>query len=151
MSSNGTPTPTNGVHIDGAHQAELEVKMPRLPEPPSFQDKHQERKYLKQRLAAAIRILGTRGYEEGVAGHLTVRDPIDSNTFWVNPYGTSFALIKASDLLRIDRNGNVLEGGQNRLLNPATYLVHGASQYPTFQKQHMTVACGNSCYGKEAV
>ena len=39
----------------------------------------------KQRLAAALRIFGKFGFDEGVAGHITVRDPIDTETFWVNP------------------------------------------------------------------
>jgi len=30
----------------------------------------------KQRLAAALRIFGKFGFDEGVAGHITVRDPI---------------------------------------------------------------------------
>ncbi len=150
MASINTPIPINGDDNYGARHAEPEVKMPQLPEPPNFQDKHQEQTYLKQRLAAAIRILGTRGYEEGVAGHVTVRDPLDSNTFWVNPYGTSFALLKASDLIRIDRSGTILEGGPNRLLNPATYMVHGASMYRSFRRQH-SCYLGNSYCGNEAV
>ena len=34
----------------------------------------------KQRLAAALRIFGKFGFDEGVAGHITVRDPIDTDT-----------------------------------------------------------------------
>lgn len=44
-----------------------------FPKPPKFEDKHEERKYLKVRLAAAFRIFGKYGYDEGVAGHITVR------------------------------------------------------------------------------
>ena len=38
----------------------------------------------QQRLAAALRIFGKFGFDEGVAGHITVRDPIETDTFWVN-------------------------------------------------------------------
>lgn len=55
--------------------------------PPKFTDKHEEREYLKGRLAAAFRIFGKYGYDEGVAGHITLRDPVDPQTFWVNPFG----------------------------------------------------------------
>lgn len=44
-----------------------------FPRPPSFTDKLEEREYLKFRLAQAFRIFGKLGYDEGVAGHITVR------------------------------------------------------------------------------
>lgn len=44
-----------------------------FPKPPTFDDKYEERKYLKGRLAAAFRIFGKYGFDEGVAGHITVR------------------------------------------------------------------------------
>ena len=44
-----------------------------FPRPPKFTDKLEEREYLKFRLAQAFRIFGHLGYDEGVAGHITVR------------------------------------------------------------------------------
>lgn len=44
-----------------------------FPKPPVFEDKMEERAYLKFRLAQAFRIFGKLGYDEGVAGHITVR------------------------------------------------------------------------------
>lgn len=44
-----------------------------FPKPPKFDDKLEEREYLKFRLAQAFRIFGHLGYDEGVAGHITVR------------------------------------------------------------------------------
>ena len=44
-----------------------------IPSPPVFQDKYKEREYLKGRLAAAFRIFGKYGFDEGVAGHITLR------------------------------------------------------------------------------
>src|SRR5688572_23573000 len=41
---------------------------------------------LKQRLAAAFRLFALYGYDEGVAGHITARDPEDPHRFWVNPF-----------------------------------------------------------------
>jgi Class II Aldolase and Adducin N-terminal domain len=55
--------------------------------PPSFADKYEERKYLKHRLAIAFRIFAQFGFCEGVAGHITLRDPVDPESFWVNPFG----------------------------------------------------------------
>jgi hypothetical protein len=55
--------------------------------PPVFTDKYEERKYLKHRLALAFRIFATAGFADGVAGHITMRDPVDPTSFWVNPFG----------------------------------------------------------------
>lgn len=44
-----------------------------FPQPPKFEKKHEERAYLKGRLAAAFRIFGQKGFDEGVAGHITAR------------------------------------------------------------------------------
>lgn len=45
----------------------------KFPTPPKFDDKYKERAYLKGRLAAAFRIFGKCGFDEGVAGHITLR------------------------------------------------------------------------------
>ena len=52
----------------------------------------EEQLFRKQRLAAALRIFGRFGFDEGVAGHITVRDSLDPETFWVNPMGRSFKM-----------------------------------------------------------
>lgn len=44
-----------------------------LPESPSFSDKYEEREYQKKRLALAFRIFAKCGFDEGVAGHITLR------------------------------------------------------------------------------
>ena len=44
-----------------------------FPGPPKFDDPYKERAYLKGRLAAAFRIFGKFGFDEGVAGHITLR------------------------------------------------------------------------------
>jgi hypothetical protein len=61
-------------------------------EAPKFEDKYEERKYLKHRLAIAFRIFAQFGLAEGVAGHITLRDPVDPTSFWVNPFGVLFGL-----------------------------------------------------------
>ena len=49
-----------------------------------------ERLHRKQRLAAGLRTLGRLHLAEGVAGHVTVRDPEFPDRFWVNPFGHNF-------------------------------------------------------------
>ena len=69
-----------------------------LPEIPVFDDFEKERQYRKERVAAGYRLFAMYGFDEGVAGHITVRDPEHPHCFWVNPFGMDFASIKASDL-----------------------------------------------------
>ncbi len=69
-----------------------------------------ERLHRRQRLAAAFRLFARHGFEVGLAGHFTARDPIRTDHFWVNPLGMSFAHVRASDLLLVDPSGEVVEG-----------------------------------------
>lgn len=85
--------------------------------PPHFEDKFAERKFLKHRLALAFRVFAQFGFSEGVAGHITIRDPIDPTSFWVNPFGLHFSLITDEDLIRVDHDGKVVDGGDNWRLN----------------------------------
>jgi hypothetical protein len=48
---------------------------------PTFTDPEDERTYRKQHLAAAYRVFAERGFDEGVAGHISVRDPILTDHF----------------------------------------------------------------------
>lgn len=48
---------------------------------PKFDTLEEERLYRKQHLAAAFRIFADRGFDEGVAGHISVRDPILTDHF----------------------------------------------------------------------
>ena len=61
---------------------------------PSFDNVEDERRYRKQRLAAAFRLFGKFGFSEGTAGHITARDPERADHFWVNPVGMNFRQIK---------------------------------------------------------
>ena len=69
----------------------------------------EERLYRKQRLAASFRLFGRFGFDEGIAGHITARDPEHLDHFWVNPFGMSFSLIRVSDLIRVNEKGEVVE------------------------------------------
>ena len=57
----------------GLSENKARGEMIAFPSPPKFDDKYKERAYLKGRLAAAFRIFGKYGFDEGVAGHITVR------------------------------------------------------------------------------
>ena len=83
-----------------------------------------ERRHRKQRLAAAFRIFGHYGFDEGLAGHITVRDPEHPERFWVNPLGIGFRRIRVKDLLLVDEHGTIVEGDWP--LNAAAFSIHSA-------------------------
>lgn len=56
-----------------------------VPRIPDFATKEEERLYVKQRLAGAFRVFAANGFDEGLSGHMSMRDPIDPHTFWINP------------------------------------------------------------------
>jgi ribulose-5-phosphate 4-epimerase/fuculose-1-phosphate aldolase len=89
---------------------------------PTFQSPASERLHVKQRLAAAFRLFAKFGYDEGVAGHITVRDPEHRDTFWVNPFTKDFSQICVSNLIRIDHEGTVVEGTWP--VNRAAFAIH---------------------------
>lgn len=115
-----------------------------LPTPPTFATSAEERLHRKQQLAGAFRIFGRFGFGEGVAGHITVRDPEDPEMFWVNPFGMSFRHIRVSDLIMVDHHGTVRHG--NRPVNQAGFVIHSAvhAEHP-----HVVAAAhAHSVYGK---
>jgi ribulose-5-phosphate 4-epimerase/fuculose-1-phosphate aldolase len=91
---------------------------------PECSSPDEERTYAKQHLAAAFRIWARLGYDEGPAGHITVRDPERSDHFWVNPFGMHFGLIRTSDLILVDHAGDVVDGDWP--VNRAAFAIHSA-------------------------
>ncbi len=104
----------------------------------------QERLRRKQELAGAFRIFGRFGFSEGVAGHITARDPEHHDRFWVNPFGMNFSQIKVSDLILVDHEGNVVEGDQP--VNRAAFCIH--SQVHLARPDVIAAAHAHSLHGK---
>ena len=111
---------------------------------PEFDDVEEHRQHLKQRLAAAFRLFGRFGFDEGVAGHITARDPEHADRFWVNPFGMNFKQIRASDLICVDHEGTVVEGDWP--LNAAAFAIH--SQVHRARPDVMAAAHAHSVHGK---
>ena len=95
-----------------------------VPSPPTFSSVEEERAHRLTTLAVAFRMFSRAGLDEGVAGHVTVRDPEYPHTFWVNPFGLHFAMVRRSDLVRVDADGEVVEG--DRAVNQAAVAIHCA-------------------------
>ncbi|MFT6094488.1 MAG: ribulose-5-phosphate 4-epimerase/fuculose-1-phosphate aldolase [Pseudohongiellaceae bacterium] len=113
--------------------------------PPKFSSVEEERIDRKNRLTATFRLFGKFGFDEGVAGHVTVRDPELSDHFWVNPFGVSFKQMKVSDLILVNHDGDIVEG-KHTLLNQAAFAIHSRIHK---NLPHVTAAAHtHSVYGK---
>lgn len=115
-----------------------------VPQPPVFATLAEERQHRKERLAAGFRLFAKFGFDEGVAGHITARDPEFTDTFWVNGFGMSFSQIKASDLIRVDHTGEVVEG--NWPVNAAAFAIH--SNVHAARPDSVGAAHSHSTYGR---
>ncbi len=109
-----------------------------------FESVEEERLHRKQRLAASFRLFGKFGFDEGVAGHITVRDPEHLDRFWVNPFGMSFKHVRVSDLICVDHTGAVVEG--DAMVNRAAFAIH--SQVHAGRPDVVAAAHSHSLYGK---
>lgn len=113
--------------------------------PPVFATVEEERLHLKQKLAASFRLFSKFGFDEGVAGHITARDPEKKDHFWVNPFGMHFSQIKASDLILCNHEGEVVEG-KHPVVNRAAFAIH--SQVHAARPDVIAAAHSHSVYGK---
>jgi ribulose-5-phosphate 4-epimerase/fuculose-1-phosphate aldolase len=94
-----------------------------------------------QQLACALRILAHEGWKENLSGHITWATP--DGGMWVNPWGIWWDEVCASDVIRLDADGTVVEGGWDvtpavflhtelhRVRTDATVIVHNHPYYAT--------------------
>ena len=115
-----------------------------LPLPQQNLSFEQEREVRQQELAAAFRLFARFGFSEGVAGHITARDPGNPSAFWVNPFGMSFSQIRVSDLILVDHDGTLLEG--RRPVNNAAFCIH--SEVHRARPDVVAAAHTHSVHGK---
>lgn len=111
---------------------------------PEIEDMAAERQRRKERLACGLRTMGRLHLAEGVAGHVTVRDPEFTDRFWVNPFGHNFKLMTVSDLICVDHNGDVVVG--ERPVNAAAFAIH--SELHKARPDVMAAAHSHSMYGR---
>src|SRR5690349_8008661 len=111
---------------------------------PKFDKVEDERLHRKQRLAAAYRLFGRFGFDEGIAGHITARDPERLDHFWVNPFGMNFSHIRVSDLILVNDTGEVVAGDFG--VNTAAFVIH--SQVHAARPDVIAAAHAHSIYGK---
>ncbi len=76
-------------------------------------------------LAAAYRLTDHFGMTDLLYNHITCRVPGTEDEFLINEFGLGYEEIKASNLVKIDLEGNILEEGLHRINFPG-YVIHSA-------------------------
>ena len=80
---------------------------------------------LRQELAACYRLIAHFRMTDLIFTHISVRIPGPEHHFLINPYGLMFDEITASNLVKIDLQGNAVEPSPYRV-NPAGFVIHSA-------------------------
>ena len=110
---------------------------------------NQQEKELRIELAACYRIFDYVGWDELIFNHITVKVPGDEGHFLINPYGLHYSEVTASNLVKVDINGNIVED-TDYSVNPAGMLIHSTIHAAredahcighTHTDAGMTVAC----------
>lgn len=129
------------VHFLGDKDGKVELRSP-----PKFNNISDTRTHLKQHLAAAFRVFARQGFDEGVAGHISLRDPGNPSLYWINPLSTHFSQIRVSDLVLVGETGEVLPDGAQSPINGPAFAIHRAIHRA---RPDLNAAChAHSVYGK---
>lgn len=79
---------------------------------------------VRQNLAACYRLFVYYGWSDLIFTHLSARVPHHPEQYIINPYGLLFSEITASNLIKVDFDGNVLQGAHP--YNSAGHTIHTA-------------------------
>ena len=80
---------------------------------------------LRVKLAACYRIFDYMGWSEMIYNHITVKVPGPEQHFLINPFGLHYSEVKASNLVKVDIDGSIVED-TDYAVNPAGILIHTA-------------------------
>ena len=75
-------------------------------------------------LAALYRLAAHFGYDDLIWNHITMRVPGTDHQFLLNKFGLLYNEVTASNLIKVDENGNVLSGPRD--VNTAGFVIHSA-------------------------
>ena len=109
-----------------------------------FANPAEESRNQLEKLASGFRLFDYFGFNEGVAGHITYRDPEFKDHFWVNPLGVHFSQISVSDLLLVNHDGKVVQGDKD--VNVAAFAIH--SRLHKARPDVNAAAHSHSIYGR---
>lgn len=79
---------------------------------------------VKVDLAAMFRLTAHYGWDDTIWNHITARVPGQDHHFYMHRFGLAYNEVAASNLIRVDEEGRVLEGPED--VNTAGFVIHGA-------------------------
>jgi ribulose-5-phosphate 4-epimerase/fuculose-1-phosphate aldolase len=88
-------------------------------------DNSKEERYAREQLAAFYRICDRFGWTELIYNHITARVPGPERHFLINQFGLMYNEITASNLVKIDADGKVVDGRAARVNAPG-FTIHSA-------------------------
>ena len=77
----------------------------------------------RQELAACYRVFDHLGWSESIYNHISLKVPGEEGAFLINPYGLLYSEVCASNLVKIDIDGNTLDGSPYPV-NKAGFVQH---------------------------
>lgn len=104
---------------------------------------------LRVQLAACYRIFALLGWTELIYNHITARVPGPERHFLINPFGLHFTEVTASNLVKIDLEGRIVDESTHRV-NPAGFTLHsaihgGVEGAHCVMHTHTTAGCAVAC------
>jgi len=76
-------------------------------------------------LAACYRLVELFGFSDLVFNHITAKVPGETHHYLINAYGLAYEEMTASNLVKIDLEGRILQSGPHEI-NPAGFVIHSA-------------------------
>ena len=93
---------------------------------------------LRVKLAAAYRLVDYFGWTEQIYGHLTARVPGPEAHFLINPWGLNYDEVTASNLVKIDVDGNIVHDNGHPI-NYAGFVIHSAIHMTRSEENHVVM------------
>lgn len=93
---------------------------------------------LRVKLAAAYRLVDYFGWTEQIYGHLTARVPGPDNHFLINPWGLNYDEVTASNLVKVDVDGRIVEDN-GHAVNYAGFVIHSAIHMTRSEENHVVM------------
>jgi ribulose-5-phosphate 4-epimerase/fuculose-1-phosphate aldolase len=87
-------------------------------------DCSEEEWQVRLELAACYRVFDHLGWSESIYNHISVKVPGEEGAFLINPFGLLYSEVTASNLVKIDIDGNTLDGSPYPV-NKAGFTQHG--------------------------
>jgi len=85
-------------------------------------DPEQERLARKRQTALSYRVFGALRWGQAGDGHISARDPEQTDSFWLLRHGVPFTQATIDDLVLVNADGAVVEG--NGDINKTAYFIH---------------------------